>query len=71
MAIYVYCCPDHGEYEVTLRLQQTEHGVPKVWRCPVDVESDGVGGVFCDERSPRVLTVPNFIGGPTTGAGKE
>ena len=71
MSVQVYRCPIHGEFEVKLRQQQMEHGVPSPWRCPVDVEADGVGGVFCDERSPWVPSAPNFIGGPTTGAKKE
>ncbi len=60
-----YDCPEHGKFPVTLRIEQ---GVPNTWRCPVDVEADGVGGVFCDERSPWVPPTVSFPGGPTTGA---
>ena len=65
MPIQTYCCPDHKKFEVMLRIGQE---VPKEMRCPVDVEADGVGGVFCDERSPWVPPTVSFPGGPTTGA---
>ena len=65
MPIQVYRCPEHGEFELTVSFKAD---VPEVMRCPVDVEADGVGGVFCDERSPWVPPTVSFPGGPTTGA---
>ena len=55
MATYIYTCPEHGEFEVQLKFGSD---IPTMWKCPIAVEWDGVGGVFCDERSPRKLTAP-------------
>lgn len=54
MSRHEYNCPEHGLFSVDFRLQQLEGGVPPMWRCPVDIAEDDVGGVFCDERSRHV-----------------
>ncbi len=65
----VYRCPEHGEYEVFIPIKAS---VPSVLRrCPVEVKLKGGSLVFCASPSPWVPSVPNFIGGPTTGAQKE
>lgn len=58
MPTQVYSCPEHGEYDIALSFKDE---IPAFWRCPVDVEADGVGGVFCDERSPHILKPPAGI----------
>ncbi len=62
----IYRCEVHGEFEVTVLFGQY---VPSTWSCgrPKDKKLDST----CGEQSPWVPSVPNFIGGPTTGAGKE
>ncbi len=65
----IYKCPSHGEFEVNITIKDT---VPSALRqCPVEVKLKGVGIVWCHELSPWIPSVPNFIGGPTTGAKKE
>lgn len=53
----VYLCKQDGEFEISLLIKDY---VPEQAPCPV-----------CDKPSTWVPSVPNFIGGPTTGAGKE
>ncbi|KKK79803.1 hypothetical protein LCGC14_2829850 [marine sediment metagenome] len=53
----VYRCPKHGEFERDVLIKQA---VPPSWPC-----------AECNYPSPWVPSVPNFIGGPTTGAKKE
>ena len=66
----VYSCPDHGEFEVEIRVRVS---VPEIQPCPF-TEADPERGEgfsrFCIRQCPWVPSVPNFIGGPTTGAQK-
>ena len=50
----VYRCLKHGEFEMGVLFKDD---VPERAPCPV-----------CDKPSEWVPSVPNFIGGPTTGA---
>ncbi len=69
MSRQIYKCPKHGEFEVFIPLKDF---VPLVLRrCPVEVNLKGGGIVWCHGLSPWIPSVPNFIGGPTTGAKKE
>ena len=65
----IYECKEHGEFEILVGIKDD---VPSFSRaCPVEVKLKGGGIVWCRELSPWVPSVPNFIGGPTTGAQKE
>ena len=68
MSHQVYRCPEHGEYEVNISI---EDDVPHFLFCRVDKAAKGDTSWHCLRRSPWVPSAPNFIGGPTTGAGKE
>ena len=67
MSKQVYKCEIHGEFEVTIPFGK---GVPKEASCPEVVGRLGKAQ-FCDVASSWVPSVPNFIGGPTTGAGNK
>ena len=54
----VYCCPIHGEFEVTMSV-----------KLPVPERIICIDG--CGNWSWWIPSAPNFIGGPTTGAKKE
>jgi hypothetical protein len=69
----VYRCPKHGEFELTVPVGDD---VQKAVPCPAILGYKQIGdrpmeALLCDEVSPWVPSVPNFIGGPTTGAKKE
>ena len=68
----IFRCPDHGEFEVTLLFMDD---VPKRTFCQAWVPdttdlADNQRYHLCEKESPWVPSVPNFIGGPTTGAKK-
>ena len=60
----VYRCPDHGEFEVSIRVKIK---VPEVQPCPAFMP---LARKTCLKQCPWVPSAPNFIGGPTTGAKK-
>ncbi|KKM83720.1 hypothetical protein LCGC14_1306470 [marine sediment metagenome] len=73
----VYRCPEHGEFEIEVRVRVK---VPEVQPCPV-IETLVTAyrktddylktrTKQCPKQCHWVPSVPNFIGGPTTGAGK-
>ncbi len=64
----VYRCPKHGEFKVVVTFRGD---VPTFKFCHVDERAEKGTSWRCLRRSPWVPSVPNFIGGPTTGAGKE
>ena len=69
----VYRCsnPEHGEFEVNVPVKED---VPKVKACPAITRvkvGDSWLSDICGHWSKWVPSVPNFIGGPTTGAKKE
>ena len=75
-AIYVYSCPDHGRFEISLRFGSD---VPTTWECPhwlsrdVDMAKLSEDGrVPCLKNSKRVILPPVGVtvkGG--TGGGKD
>ncbi|KKL81265.1 hypothetical protein LCGC14_1996490 [marine sediment metagenome] len=64
----VYRCRIHGEFEVIIPIKDD---VPPFVFCPVDIATKGETSWRCLCRCDWVPSAPNFIGGPTTGAGKE
>lgn len=68
MANQVFRCLQHGEYEMTV---PTHEDVPERALCPGIVTCDKGYEHPCPYRGRWVPSVPNFIGGPTTGAKQE
>ena len=70
MPIQVYSCPEHGVFEVPVPVNED---VPPFLFCCVMMpdSAEHTSYTQCGEPSDWVPSVPNFIGGPTTGAGKE
>ena len=76
MSRQIYKCPKHGEFEIRIphwmKVQKMVHCLHNI---PCSYKDCG-GEVCefcrpCDKISSWVPSVPNFIGGPTTGAKKE
>ncbi len=65
MSRQIYKCPKHEEFEVVVAAKDK---VEESLFCSIIMEASQER---CFARSYWVPSVPNFIGGPTTGAKKE
>jgi len=63
-----YDCPSHGEFEVNIPVGED---VPKTQPCPKECVNPPCKHQCYNRFCAWVPSVPNFIGGPTTGAKKE